>query len=180
MLRSSRLAPVISHRFPFREMADWCAAYGQQDLLVGSYAESEVWNVHLNLQWTLFDGLRRDGLLPRARAERAAAEAQVDSLRDEISDQVWQTYSDTQTALRQKRAAAALLVSADKSYTAAVKSYDLGVRNLLDVVAAQRALAQARSADVFARTRVLTEIANLAFRTGDMLRTPAGRSNPQP
>jgi outer membrane protein len=40
-------------------------------------------------------------------------------------------------------------------------------RNLLDVTAAQRTLAQARSADVTARTRVLTALAELAFRIGD-------------
>jgi outer membrane protein TolC len=99
-------------------------------------------------------------------------------VRDQISDEVWRAYSDAKTALRQKRAAAALLISADKSYSAALRSYDLGLRNLLDVVAAQRALAQARSADVFARTQVLTQFSNLAFRTGDMLRTPVPKAGP--
>jgi len=99
-------------------------------------------------------------------------------LRDQISDEVWRAYSEVKTALRQKQAAAALLASADKSYAAALKSYDLGLRNLLDVVAAQRALAQARSADIFARTQVLTQIANLAFRTADLLQTPAPKRVP--
>ncbi len=146
-------------------------AYGQQDLLAGSYAESETWNAQLNVRWTLFDGLRRENTIAAAKAQRAAAQAQVESIKDDISNQVWKAYCDLQTALRQRRAAAALLVSADNSYAAAVKSYDLGVRNLLDVVSAQRSLAQARSADVSARTQVLTGIANLAFRTGDLSRT---------
>jgi outer membrane protein len=155
--------------------------YGQLDLLSGSYAgPSEAWNAEVSLQWTLFDGLKREHALAEAKARRAEALAKVNAMRDQISDEVWRAYSDAQTALRQKQAAAALLVSADKSYAAALKSYDLGVRNLLDVVAAQRTLAQARSADVFARTQVLTQISNLAFRTGDMVRNPSPRQSPQP
>jgi outer membrane protein len=37
------------------------------------------------------------------------------------------------------------------------------------VTAAQRTLAQARSTDVFARTQVLTSLADLAFRSGDAI-----------
>jgi outer membrane protein TolC len=48
---------------------------------------------------------------------------------------------------------------------------------LLDVTAAQRTLAQARSADVLARTHVLTAFAELALRTGDSIRV-TGSSRP--
>ena len=152
--------------------------YGQRDLNPSRYAGREAWNVELKLQWTLFNGFRREHAIAEAKAQTAQARAEIDSLRDQISDEVWRAYSQTKTALRQKEAAAALLASADKSYAAALKSYDLGLRNLLDVVAAQRALAQARSADIFARTQVLTQIANLAFRTADLLQTPAPKRVP--
>ena len=79
------------------------------------------------------------------------------------------------TAFRQREAATALLQSAQESYSAALEAYSYGVRNLLDVTNAQRVLAQARSTDINARTQVLTTLAELAFRTGDLLRT---RSNP--
>ena len=152
--------------------------YGQRNLYPEAYAERETWNVELSLKWTLFDGLRREHTVAEAKAKWAAAQAQTMVLRDQISDEVWHAYSDANTALRQRQAAAALLVSADKSYSAALRSYNLGLRNLLDVVAAQRALAQARSADVFARTQVLTQLSNLAFRTGDSLRTPIQKTGP--
>jgi outer membrane protein len=153
-------------------------AYGQQDLLPGSYASGETWNVQMSLRWTLFDGAKREHAIAEAQANRASAQANSEALRDQISNEVWRAYSDAKTALRQRRAAAALLVSADRSYIAVIKAYDLGVRNLLDVVAAQRALAQARSADVMARTQVLTQMSNLAFRTGDLLRTPVRKAGP--
>ena len=146
---------------------------GYRDRNPAQYAGRESWAAELDLRWTLFDGKRREHEVAEAKAQRAETQAQIGSLRDEISDEVWRAYSEANTALRQRRAATALLVSADKAYVAALKSYDLGLRSVLDVVAAQRTLAQARSADVFARTQVLTQLANLAFRSANALQTPS-------
>jgi outer membrane protein len=153
-------------------------AYGQQDLLPGSYAQGETWNVSLELKWTLFDGARREHELALAHAEKKEAQANIDALRDQIADEVWAAYSNMKTALRQEQAAAALLAASDQSYEAARESYSYGVRNLLDVVSAQRALAQARSEDVVARTQLLLQVANLAFRTGDLIQTQPPKIGP--
>ena len=146
-------------------------AYGQQDLLPGSYGEGEIWTAQLNLKWTLFDGARREYRIAQAEHDKRSAQAQIDSLRDQIANQVWAAYSDMQTALRQQKAAAALLTAAQQSYEAAQEAYGYGVRNLLDVVSAQKALAEARSEDITARTRLLLQVTNLAFRTGDLIQT---------
>jgi outer membrane protein TolC len=98
-------------------------------------------------------------------------QAQIDALRDQIANEVWAAYSDMRTALRQQKAAAALLTASNQSYEAAQESYGYGVRNLLDVVSAQKALAEARSEDISARTQLLLQVTNLAFRTGDLIQT---------
>ena len=59
-----------------------------------------------------------------------------------------------------------------------IRQYGYGVRSLLDVTAAQRTLAQARSADVAARTQVLDTLAEEAFRTGDLMRISGPRRRP--
>lgn len=153
-------------------------AYGQQDLIPGSYAQGEVWNVGMQLKWTLFDGTRREHEIAQAQAEKRTALAHVDALHDEIADEVWTAYSNMKTALRQQQAAAALLTASDQSYEAARESYGYGVRNLLDVVSAQRTLAQARSADILARTQLLLQVANLAFRTADLIQTQPAKVGP--
>ncbi len=153
-------------------------AYGQQDLLPGSYAQGEVWTVGLQLKWTLFDGARREYQMAEAQHDKKAAQAALDSLRDQISDEVWAAYSNEQTALRQQQAAAALLSASQQSYEAAHESYGYGVRNLLDVVSAQKALAQARSEDILARTQLLLQVTNLAFRTGDLIEAQQGNAAP--
>lgn len=123
----------------------------------------------------MFDGGARKNKVVQAEANVRATEAQANAARDEIANQVWAAYSDLNTAFRQRQAAAALLEAASRSYDSTLESYNYGLRNFLDVTAAQRTLAQARSTDVLARTQVLTALADLAFRTGDSIQPAAMR-----
>lgn len=154
------------------------AMYGLQSPYPWTHTTDLVGEVRFSLSWTVFDGGARKNRLAQAQADARAAEAEARVKRNEIADEVWTAYSNLNTAFRQRQAAVALLDSATQSYTAALESYKYGVRNLLDVTAAQRTLAQARSADVLSRTQVLTSLANLAFRTGDSIRARNVRSQP--
>lgn len=125
--------------------------------------------LNLSLNWTIFDGGARKNRLAQAEADVRRAQAQVSSARDEVEDEVWTAYSNLNTAFRQREAATALLEAASQSYAAALESYNYGVRSLLDVTAAQRVLARARSTDVTAQTQILTSLADLAFRVADSI-----------
>jgi len=147
----------------------------QQDLPWGHTA-GLTGSVSLSLNWTVFDGGARRSRLAQADAHTKQAEARVSAARDQIEDQVWASYSNLNTAFRQREAASALMAAATQSYSSALESYNEGVRNLLDVTNAQKVLAQARSTDILARTQVLAALADLAFRTGDAIQTNAGRN----
>jgi outer membrane protein len=151
--------------------------YGIQSPYDWKHTTDLVGGLSFNLSWTIFDGGARKNRLLQARANVHEAEAQTEVIRNQIADEVWTAYSNLNTALRQRQAAVALLAAASQSYDAALQSYNYGVRSLLDVTAAQRTLAQARSADVFARAQVLTSFADLAFRTGDSIQS-SKRSQP--
>jgi outer membrane protein TolC len=135
---------------------------------INSTTES-TWSAELSLNWTLFDGLAREKRVAKARADEKQAAAEVDSLGNQIENQVWSAYATARTALRQQKSAAALLDVATVSYSAAQESYTNGLRSQLDVVSAQRTLADARAADIAARTQLLTALAALAYQTGDLL-----------
>lgn len=153
--------------------------YGRQDLFPGVYVGPQgEWNVSLSLEWDLFDGGRRLRQLAEAHADEKRAQAQIDQTRDEVEQQVWTAYVNVRTAFYQRDAAAALLTASQSSYNAALKSYQLGLRNTVDVVTAQRTLAQALSSDVAAKTTVLTQLANFAYRTGDLLQSATRRAHP--
>jgi outer membrane protein len=144
--------------------------YGQQYPYQGVYSPTqEFWDARLSLNWTIFDGWAREQRIKRAKADRQQAAADIDAIRDQVENDVWSAYSTARTALRQQRAAAALLASATESYNAALESYKYGVRSQIDVVSAQRTLAGARTSDVNARTQLLIGVAALAFQTGDLL-----------
>jgi outer membrane protein TolC len=167
-IKAARTAylPTLS----FDATAGIAKTYGVQDQMQGVYSPNqEFWNAKLNLTWDLFDGFARKNRLDQAKADQKQAAAEVNVIRDQVENQVWSAYSSARTALRQQRAAAALLAAATESYNAALQSYTYGVRSQIDVVSAQRTLAAARTADVNARTQLLTGIAALAFQTGDLL-----------
>jgi outer membrane protein TolC len=152
--------------------------YGLQQQNPWSHTAGLYGKLSFNLQWTVFDGGARKNKLALAQANVHAVEAQAKVTGNQIADEVWTAYSNLNTAFRQRLAAIALLEAASQSYTAALESYNYGVRTLLDVTAAQRTLAQARSADVLARTQVLTALADLAFRTADSIQPKKARPRP--
>ncbi len=149
-----------------------------QQQLPWGHAAALDGEINFSLNWTIFDGGSRKHNQAEARHDIRAAEAQALATRDEVDNGIWTAYSNVKTAFRQREAAAALLQAATQSYNTALESYHFGVRNLLDVTEAQRALAQARSADVFARTQVLTTLADLVFQTGDSIQPTAARPQP--
>jgi outer membrane protein len=152
--------------------------YGLQQQFPWGHTAGLAGGMAFKLDWTVFDGRARKNRLAQAEANAHEAEAQIHVSRDQIANEVWAAYSDLNTALRQREAATALLEASSRSYDAALESYNDGLRNFLDVTAAQRTLAQARSTDVLARTQVLTTLAVLAFRAGDSL--PSNATRPKP
>jgi outer membrane protein TolC len=163
---SLRADPNVESRYVLQQTLPW----GHTADLTGGLA--------LSLSWTVFDGGARRNRLAQAEAEIRRSQAQVHATGNQIEDEVWAAYSNLNTAFRQREAATALLDAATQSYAAALESYNYGVRNLLDVTAAQKVLAQARSQDILARTQVLTALADLAFRAGDSIQVSARKPHP--
>jgi outer membrane protein len=153
------------------------ALFFQQQTLPWGHTADLNGELSVTVNWTLFDGGARKNRRAQAEADTRRAEAQVRAARDQVEDEVWTAYSNLTTAFRQREAATALLIAATQSYAAALESYNYGVRSELDVTAAQRVLAQARSTDVSARTQVLTSLADLAFRVADSIQ---GNARKQP
>lgn len=162
----------------FEGSKGWIRGFGEQYESPGTYAKTFTYGATLSLKWTVFDGLRRENDIRQAKAEEKAATEEVHDRQDEITNQVWSDYANATTALQQRQAAAALLSASSESYAAALESYKDGVRNFLDVLAAEDALAQARAIDVTARTQVLQAFTDLDFRTGDLLANHPRGKNP--
>ena len=133
-------------------------------------ASQATWAATLAIQWRLFDGGARENELAKAKSEKRVAEEELREKKDDAIREVWTAYIAFRTALRKDRAAQALLESANASYSSSLDAYKYGVKNLIDVVTAEKQLANARYSSVAARSDLFLEAVNLEFVTGNLLR----------
>jgi outer membrane protein len=158
--------PQITLSGSLAQTSIWPAAdYGQ----LGPASEP-TWSVALGIHWRIFDGGVRKNELLIAKSKGREAEDEFTAERDETTREVWTAYIAFRTALRKHDAAVALLKSANESYSASLDAYKYGVKNLVDVVTAEKQLALARLSSVAARSELFIEAVNLEFATGNLLR----------
>lgn len=173
------------------------AEYKPQIVLSGSAAQTSVWpapdygrlgaaseptwSASLGIRWRIFDGGVRKNELLIAESTRREAADELTVIHDQTTREVWTAYIAFRTAFRKHDAAVALLESANASYSASLDAYKYGVKNLVDVVTAEKQLAQARLSSVSARSELFLEAVNLEFATGNLLRNqpPATRFQSQ-
>jgi outer membrane protein len=133
-------------------------------------ASQPTWSATLGIQWRIFDGGARKHALREAESKEREEQDKMTDLRDRTTREVWSAYIGFRTAVQKERAAVALLTSATTSYDASLEAYKYGVRSLVDVVTAQRQLAQARLSSVAARSGLFLGAVDLEFVTGNLLR----------
>ncbi|HEU4641989.1 MAG TPA: TolC family protein [Gemmatimonadaceae bacterium] len=120
----------------------------------------------LGLRIPLFAGFSRAYNQMAAEAQARAAAARLDATRQQVIFQVFSSYYALQTATRRVRTADDLLASAQQSYDVALGRYKAGVGTVLDLLAAQSALADARAQQVQARWVWRTALSQLAHDAG--------------
>jgi outer membrane protein TolC len=142
-------------------------------------ASMPTWAATLGIQWQLWDGGARKNELAIAQSKRREAQDEMTELRDQATREVWTAYIAFRTAARREQAAEALLESANTSYSASLEAYQYGVKNLVDVLTAEKQLAQARLSGVSARSQLFLQAVNLEFVTGNLLRSQPPATTPQ-
>jgi outer membrane protein TolC len=101
------------------------------------------WNLAIVASLPLFDGGYRYGQLREQRAQLAQAELNLESLRQSVRVQIRQAFRAWQTALHTVAISQRQLELARDAYRLARASYAAGAASNLEVVDAQRTLAQA-------------------------------------
>lgn len=124
------------------------------------------YTVSLGLRIPLFAGFSRVYDQRQAVALADAAAARADALGQQVVFEVFRSYHALQTAARRVRTTGDLIASAEQSSEVALGRYRAGVGSVLDLLAAQTALADARAQQVLARLEWNTSLARLAHDTG--------------
>jgi outer membrane protein len=145
------------------------------------------YTVSLGLRVPLFAGFSRVYDQSEAVALADAAQARADALGQQVTFQVFSSYYALQTAARRVATTEHLIESAEQSNEVALARYRSGVGSVLDLLAAQTALADARAQQVMARLEWNISLAQLARnsgvldpRGGSSLRLTPTRTQPSP
>jgi outer membrane protein len=124
------------------------------------------YNLSLGLSLPLFNGFSRQYDLRAAEYQAEAASARSETVRQQVVYQVFSAYYALQTSTRRVHTAGDLIASAQQSSDVARARYKEGVGTVLDLLAAQSALASARAQQVDARLAWSVSLAQLAHDAG--------------
>ncbi len=127
---------------------------------------SYVYNAAVKLEVPIFSGFYFRNRIKQARAEVQAACAAFQSKEYDVLLEVLETYYDYQTAVSNYAFSEDFLDSSEQNYEVANANYRHGTGTILDLLTAQKTLADARAQKIDARTLWLTSLANIAYKTG--------------
>jgi outer membrane protein TolC len=120
----------------------------------------------IGLRWDLFTGFRRLNDDRRTEASRSAQRESVRSLELQTIAEVWRSYYDFQTAVKRYEFAQALLAAAQEAYDDNIETYRQGLSTIVELLTADRDLANARFTMIQSTADVLTSSAAVANAVG--------------
>ena len=120
----------------------------------------------IGLRWDVFTGFRRLNDDRRAEAQRASQRQSVRALELETIAEVWRSYYDFQTAVKRYEFGEALLAAAKESYDDNIETYRQGLSTIVELLTADRDLANARFTMIQATADLLTSSATVANAVG--------------
>jgi outer membrane protein len=122
----------------------------------------------VTLKWDLFTGFKRLNDIREAQAQTRASRAQMASLELSAYAQVWQAYYQFQSSLTKYQYAQALIDAAKESYAANSETYRQGLSTIVELLTADRDLANARYTLIQSRADLLTAAAAVAYASGSI------------
>jgi outer membrane protein TolC len=132
-----------------------------------TYADyGDSWSARLLLGVPLFTGFETKYATEKAKQDAAASASRADTLEQQVILEVWTSYYGLKTATQLVSTTRDLLASAEQSERVAMGRYREGVGTILDLLAAQAALADARAEEILARSSWFYALAQLAHDTG--------------
>jgi outer membrane protein len=127
---------------------------------------SEVWELRLSLDWSIFDGGNRIARYREARANLDAAQARVKATELDVSREVEQAQNNVIESQERIQAAQVAVASAQENFRLAQGRFDAGVGTILELTDAQLALTLAQNTEAQALADYRIALARLDRATG--------------
>lgn len=110
------------------------------------------WYVGLQLTIPFFDGFSRTYQVRQTQAQLEHQQDALDDARQQVGLEVWNSYQAMQTSMNGVKDSTTLFDIAQRSFTVAQRRYQAGVGNILELLNAQTALANAQQQRIQALT----------------------------
>lgn len=165
-------AQVAEARAAFLPTVGFRGAYGQQIWeydaagMTGLRANEPTYDTRFTFDWALFTGFERRNALRAAEAASNAARAELAATQVDAIAEVWRSYHDYRAAVRKVEFADALLTASDDAYEGTLATYKVGLSDIVELLTAERDLANARYTVVLSRAELLTTAAEVAYAAG--------------
>jgi outer membrane protein len=131
--------------------------------------DNRTWRVGVGFSWTVFDGLRREAAVAKARAVRAQAREGYRGARDVAAFEVSEAWLAVEDAGRRVAIARAAVGSAEEALRLIRTRYENQLGRAIDVLDAQTAVNRARADLVRAENDLLRAHAGLELAVGTLL-----------
>jgi outer membrane protein len=120
----------------------------------------------ITLKWDIFTGFERLNSIRKANAQREQSRAELRAMELDLVGEVWSAYFTFATALKKYEYAVALLAASQSAYDSNLRSYQHGLATILDLLSAERDLANARYALIQSKADVLISAAAVSYAIG--------------
>jgi outer membrane protein TolC len=126
------------------------------------------YSAFLTLKWDIFTGFKRLNDVRQAEANREVARAQLATLEIQAISQVWRAYYEFESSLSKYDYAESLLAASQESYDANLETYKQGLSTIVELLTAERDLANARYTIIQSKAELLTAYAAVAYAAGSV------------
>lgn len=128
--------------------------------------DAPAYRALLSVRWRLFQGFDRWNAIREARAEAAVEKAALETARLAAVASIWRVYHDFRAAQKKWEYAQALESAAREAYGSNRDSYTQGLTTIVELLTAERDLAESLYVGIDARAQLLSTAAELDWVVG--------------
>jgi outer membrane protein len=120
----------------------------------------------LTLKWDLFTGFKRLNDMRAAQDNRDVARADLKSAEIEVIAEMWRAYYELESSRSKYEYALSLVEATQEAYEANFQTYQQGLSTIVELLTAERDLANARYTFISSKAQLLTSYAAVIYAAG--------------
>ena len=120
----------------------------------------------LTLRWDIFTGFGRLNDVRRAEDDREVARAELKAAEVSTIAEMWRAYFELDSSRSKYAFAQSLVTASEESYNANLETYRQGLSTIVELLTAERDLANARYTFIQSKAQLLTAYADVAYAAG--------------